>query len=87
MVVKTIRLVKGQDTWNQIVHLMVSHQSSPCQFSADGGKTAQITGRADKAWAVVHANVAQLMRAAVGGGLTPLLKVSWELKLANLAVH
>ena len=33
-----------------------------------------------------NANVARLMRAAVGGELT-LLKVSRELKLANLAVH
>ncbi len=43
-------------------------------------------GRADKAWAVVHANVARLMRAAVGEELT-LLKVTRGLKLANLAVH
>ena len=39
---------------------------------ADGGETAQVTGRADKAWAVAHADlglhVARLMRAAVGGG-------------------
>ena len=38
----------------------------------DGGETAQVTGGADKAWAVAHADlglhVAQLMRAAVGGG-------------------
>ena len=35
-----------------------------------GGETAQVTGRADKAWAVAHYYVAQLMRAAVGGGKT-----------------
>ncbi len=38
----------------------------------DGGETAQVKGRADKAWAVAHADlglhVARLMRAAVGGG-------------------
>ncbi len=53
---------------------------------AHGGVTAQIAGRTDKAWAVTHANLARLMREAVGGKLT-LLKVSRELKLANLAVH
>jgi hypothetical protein len=41
-------------------------------MSADGGETAQVTVRADKAWAVAHADlglhVARLMRAAVGGG-------------------
>ena len=63
---------------------MVSHRSSPCQFTADGGETAQITGRADKAWAVAHANVARLMRAlSVGVNLRKktLLKVSQELRL------
>jgi hypothetical protein len=42
---------------------------------ADGGKPAQIMGRADKASAVAHANVTQLMQLAVGEELT-LLKVS-----------
>ena len=54
---------------------------------ADGGETAQeVTGRADKAWAMVHANLglhmAQLMREAVGGVYVQnktLLKVSREL--------
>jgi hypothetical protein len=50
---------------------LLYNQSSPCQFLADGGKTAQVTGRADKAWAVTHAEIgmhaARLMRAAVGG--------------------
>ena len=37
-----------------------------------GGETAQVTGRADKAWAVAHYYVARLMIAAVGGGkITP----------------
>ena len=40
-------------------------------LSADGGETAQVTGRADKAWAVAHADrglhVTRLMRVAVGG--------------------
>ena len=45
-----------------------------------GGKTAQVTGRADKAWVVAHYYVARLMRAAVGGGKLPLLKVSPELR-------
>ncbi len=55
---------------------------------ADGGKTAQDTGRADKAWAVAHADlglhVARLMRAAVGGvhlRKKTLLKVSRGLRL------
>jgi len=38
---------------------------------ADGGETAQVTGRGDKAWVVAHADlglhVTRLMRAAVGG--------------------
>ncbi len=48
-----------------------THPANYRQKAAHGGKTAQITGRADKAWAValVDANlqVARLMRAAVGG--------------------
>jgi hypothetical protein len=39
---------------------------------ADGGETTQATVRADKAWAMVHADlglhVARLKRATVGGG-------------------
>ena len=59
-------------------------------LSTDGGKTDQVTGRADTAWAVAQADqglhVARLMRAAVGGvNLTTkrrtLLKVSRELRL------
>ncbi len=38
---------------------------------ADGGETAQVTGRAVKAWPIAHVDlglhVARLMRAAVGG--------------------
>jgi hypothetical protein len=42
-------------------------------ISADAGETTQVTGRADKAWAVAHADlglhdVARLMRVTVGGG-------------------
>ena len=56
---------------------LVSHQPSPCQMPADGGKTAQITGRA-KSLGSGALGVARLMRAAVGGKKF-LLKVSREL--------
>ena len=56
---------------------LVSHQPSPCQVLADGGKTAQITGRA-KSLGSGALGVARLMRAAVGGKKF-LLKVSREL--------
>ena len=56
---------------------LVSHQPSPCQMPADGGKTAQITGRA-KSLGSGALGVARLMRAAVGEKKV-LLKVSREL--------
>ena len=55
---------------------LVSHY---CTASVDCD-AAQVTGRADKSWAVAHFGVARLMRAAVGGGSQPLLKVSRELR-------
>ncbi len=56
IVLKTIRLIKRQDTRDWIASLVpeldivtsVSHHSSPCQTSTDGGETAQVTGRAEK---------------------------------------
>ena len=65
--------------WNRTpgtYNRLVSHY---CTAAVDG-KTAQVTGRADKTWAVAHFGVARLMRAAVGGGSQPLLKVSRELR-------
>ena len=62
---------------------LVSHQPSPCQMPADGGKTAQITGRAQSLGRGAL-SVARLMRAAVGGKKF-LLKVSRE--LSGLVTH
>jgi hypothetical protein len=76
-VLKTIR----PKVWDRTLRIgmgqLVSHQPSPCQKLADGGKTAQITGRA-KSLGSGALSVARLMRAAVGGKKF-LLKVSREL--------
>jgi hypothetical protein len=51
--------------------IVSTYPASYWQKGTHGGKTAQITERADKAWALAHADtsvhMAQLMRAAVGG--------------------
>jgi len=77
MMLKTI----GPKVWDRTPGIgmgqLVSHQPSPCQMPADGGKTAQITGRA-KSLGSGALSVARLMRAAVGGKKF-LLKVSREL--------
>ena len=71
MLLKIIRLIRdrtpgiGHESDWLVTNLLLS-------MLADGGETAQVTGRADKAWAVAHADlglhVARLMRAAVSGG-------------------
>jgi hypothetical protein len=70
-VLKIIRLVRdrtpgiGDKTDRLVTNLLPANL-------ADGDEAAQVTGRADKAWAVAHADlglhVARLMRVAVGGG-------------------
>jgi hypothetical protein len=77
MELKTIRPKVWDRTPRIGMSQLVSHQPSPCQMSADGGKTAQITGRA-KSLGSGALGVARLMRAAVGGKKF-LLKVSREL--------
>ncbi len=37
--------------------IATTHLANYWQKGAHGGETAQITGRADKAWAVVHADL------------------------------
>ena len=51
--VKNHPTLMGQDTRDWHCQSVSHQQSSPCQLSADGGKTAQMTGRA-RAWAVAH---------------------------------
>ena len=77
MMLKTIRPKVWDRTPGIGMGQLVSHQPSPCQMPADGGKTAQITGRA-KSLGSGALSVARLMRAAVGGKKF-LLKVSREL--------
>ncbi len=60
-----------------------SHPANYWQKGAHGGKTSQITRRADKAWAVTQIDIIykiRLMRVAVGGARA-LLKVSWKMTL------
>ncbi len=60
----------GQDTRD-----LTTHPANYWQKAAHSGKTAQVTGMADKAWPMAHAglvlHVARLMGAAVGGGINP----------------
>jgi hypothetical protein len=53
----------GQDTWYLEIILIeqspivTAHPAIYWQKAAHGGKTAQVTVRADKAWAVAHADL------------------------------
>ena len=70
-----------------ILHTQLfSHQSSPCQFRQMVARQLKLREGLIKPGTVADANVTRLMMVAANGDLTRL-KVSRELKLADLAVH